>query len=112
MVRCTVLNFVIPSTMSAPLTCRFGMVCSCIVRSHATPTEGTFCSVAESCDLILRHTLVPLLGGMATASSERRPPPKNKFFFSVLLSLSYPVTIGRKELPGYHGWRPRFRASR
>ena len=83
MVRCTILNFVIPGTVSTPQACRFGMMCSCIMRSHATHTEGTFSSVVKSCDLILRHAFVPFLRGLATACSEVQPPPQgnNKLFF-------------------------------
>ena len=58
----TNLNFVIPDTGGTPLTGRFGMMCSYTLRSHATHTEGTFCSMAESCDLILRHAFWPLFG--------------------------------------------------
>ena len=49
------LNFGITITVGTPPVCRFGMLYSCILRSHATRAEGTFCSVAGSCDLIFGH---------------------------------------------------------
>ena len=55
LVRGTILDFGFPGTVGTPLACRFGMMCSCILRSHATRTEGTFCSVVENCVLIFRH---------------------------------------------------------
>ena len=53
--HCTDLRIEFTGTVGTPPTCRFGMLCSCILRSHATRTEGTFCSVAGSCVLICRH---------------------------------------------------------
>ena len=59
LVRSTGLNFVIPDARGSPLTCRFGMMCAYTLRSHVTHAGGTFCFVAESCDLILRHAFWP-----------------------------------------------------
>ena len=56
------LNVVIPDTGGAPLTCRFGMMCAYTLRSHVAHAGGTFCFVAESCDLILQHAFWPYEG--------------------------------------------------
>ena len=42
-------------TVRARPACSFGMLYSCILRSHATRTEGAFCSVAGNYVLIFRH---------------------------------------------------------
>ena len=62
LVPCADLKFGIAITVGTPPAGRFGMLCSCILRSHATRTEGTFCSVAESCVLIFRNPACATFG--------------------------------------------------
>ena len=38
------------------------MMCACILRSHATPTEGAFLFRGESCVLIFRHVICAVFG--------------------------------------------------
>ena len=68
LVHGTDLRIEFAGTVGTPPTCRFGMLCSCIVRSHATRTEGTFCSLAESCVMIFRHLVCATFGLWRTNS--------------------------------------------
>ena len=94
-----------------PPTCRFGMMCSYTLRSHATHTEGSFSSMAESSDLILRHAFWPF---SRTSTSDygalhQHPTPPYKSFspyggFYLLLFYPFP---GGMEGGGPRHWGPK-----
>ena len=108
LVRSTNLNFVIPDARGSPPTCRFGMMCSYALRSHTTHTEGSFCSMGESCDLILRHTFCPFLGALPSTWYTLHTPPYESFSPSgdFLLLLVYPIPVGMEGgVPGHSGPR-------
>ena len=57
LVHSTKFRIEFAATLGTPPACRFGLLCSCILRSHAILTKGTFRTVAESCVLIFRRRL-------------------------------------------------------
>ena len=59
LVRGTDLRIEFAAAGGTPQSCDFGMLCPCVMRSHAAHAEGTFCSVVAICVLVLSTLYMP-----------------------------------------------------